>query len=618
MLKFIFIALNLNIKVLIFFKSYRINPYFGVFIILHILLLMPAKSQLILIQNEFEKFGFQSLNSRKFITIDTLNQLQLNGISRLALQDLTINGIEIFSKFDGGYALQFLPVFLTCDTSEIKMCKQNYASNTKNEYLTKAALFSGNKNGFFQAHHRGRYRSFSWLIHPYLEINNGIYYSDKQISFFEQKIVENSSYQNISGRIEFGISNTNSYLLFDSHLSFANLYKPINLLDSTKIKHKFSDYNNLLAQIKFSNPFTDFIKISGNIFLKNFYRNQSTEIDSNIFNFDIYKSDFEIEEFNYGINAKIDYDSRLIDNPTELKLSYSQDLFLVKSSYIKFRSRIEAENLQMGLMQRFDYSDKGKLTIELMSKSRALLYSSLGKLPKNVSFIDLSINNQYNFDSTTVLTNSFARKGIMPFVIYYYKIFEFYQSNLNIEPEMWYILNNEIKININRRLNIVPFINFYYCQNVILLDEVTKQYSANGNSKGLQIGITGEYQFPFISFKFNGWYNYQLVNDNNVLISNSLRTPRYNFDLNFNHNIFDFLEAEINFNFHDGVFSFNSTMNRIERLPPTYTINVMLQKQYDNSFFTVIFRNLTNKYSETNFGLPDRGISFLFGTGINF
>jgi len=608
--------LKLNFNFLFVHKSYLGIGNFWILFFLSNLFLLPAYSQLILIQNEFEKFGFITPKFIHFVTIDTMNQMQINGITRLAMQDLSINGIELFSKFDGGYALQFLPVFFSCDTNQI--CHLNSINKPKDEYLTKASLFTGNKNGFFQAYHRGRHRSFYWLIHPYLEINNGIYYSDKQHKVFEQKIVENSSFQNISGRVEFGIRNDYSYLLFDSYLSFANLYKPLNLMDSSKIKHKFGDYNNFLAQIKFSNTFSDFIKISGNIFLKNFLRNHSTVIDSNIFSFDIYNSDFEIEEFNYGINTKIDYDSKLAKNPTQFKLIYSQDLFLVNSNYLKSRSRTEAENLQIGLEQLFEYSNNGRLTIELISKSRAMLYSSLDKLPKNNSFLNLSIRNIYNFDSTIELKSSFSRIGIMPFVIYYYKIFDTYQSNLDIQPEIWYTFENEFKLKINERFNIVPSINIFYGQNVFLLDQFNKQYKANGTSKGFQLGISGKYYYNSVSLKFNGNYNYQVVSDDFLLFSNFLRMPRYNLDINFYHYFYEFLELELNIKIQDGLFSLNPTTKTISRLPSKYSVNLMLQKQYDNAFFTLIFRNLTNNYSESNFGIPDRGLGFLLGTGINF
>lgn len=616
MLKFIFLTLKLNYIFLILHKLYWFRIYHWIFFFLSNLFILPLKSQLLLTQNEFDRFGFGSPKFSQFVTIDTMNQMQINGMTRLAMCDLSINGIELFSKFDGGYALQFLPVFFSCDTNA--KCYLNYVYESKKDYITKATLFTGTKNGFFQTYHQGSFKSFYWLIHPHLEINNGIYYSNKRQNVFEQKIVENSSFQNISGRIEFGIRNESSYLLFDSYLSFANLYKPLNLFDSVKIKHKFSDYNNLLSQIKFSNSFSDFIKISGNIFLKNFLRNHSSVIDSNIFSFDAYDKDFDIEEFNYGINSTIDYDTRLTNYPTKFILSYSQDLFLVNTSFLKFRSRIETENLQIGLEQHFDYSNKGKISLELLSKSRAMLYSSLDRLPQNVSFVNLSIINKYDFDSALVLTNSFSRKGIMPFVTYYYKIFDSYQGNLDIQPELWYTLDNELKITLNRRLKIVPSINFYLGQNVILFDQVSGKYLANGTSKGFQISISGKYQYNAIYFKFNGCYNYQLVSNDYLLFSNFLRMPRYVLDFNFYHDFDDLIELELNIKFQDGTFSLNPMTKEIERLASKYSVNLMLQKQYDNAFFTIIFRNLTNNYSETNFGIPDRGLNFLLGTGINF
>lgn len=545
-----------------------------------------------------------------------MNQMQVNGVTRLVSEQLRINGIELYSKFDGNYALQFLNVFFTCDSNEI--CKTNFQSKPIEEFQTRAALFSGSKNGFFQAYHRGRYRAFYWLVHPYLEINNGIYYSDKEQSFLDQKMVDNSSYQNISGRIEFGIKNERSFLLFDSHLSFANLYKPINLLDTIKIKHKFSNYNNLLTQIKFSNSFSEFLKLTGNIYLKNFLRDYSTMIDSTIFSFDIYNNEFEIEEFNYGINTIIEYDSRWLNKPTLISLSYSQDLFLVNSNYLKGRARIESENLKVGIEQTLDYSNKGHIKFSVNSIARAMLYSSLGDLPKNITAFDVEINNSYPIDSNFTITNSISRKAFFPFIGYYHNISEAYLSNLDLQNENWYQLNNELLLMINKNLNIKPFLNFYLGNNVIVFNPNSRRYINNGTSKGLEIGLAGQYRINNIIFKFDGCYNLQNVSENNILMSNFLRMPLYGLNINFYHNFYEFIETELNLKLLGGLHSINQINQNIEKIPSNYTLNLMIQKKYDNAFFTLILRNLTNRYNETNIGIPDRGISFLLGTAINF
>lgn len=545
-----------------------------------------------------------------------MNQMQVNGITRLVTEQLSINGIELFSKFDGNYALQFLTVFFNCDS--IGSCNINTQSKPKEELQTKTALFSGSKNGFFQAYHRGHYRSFNWLLHPYLEINNGIYYSNKEHSFFNQKMVNNSSYQNISGRFEFGIKNENSFLLSDSYLSFANLYKPSNLLDTTKIKHKFGNYNNLLTQIKFSNSFSNFLKLTGNIFLKNFLRNYSTMVDSTIFSFDLYNSEFEIEEFNYGINSIIEYDTKLFNKPSLIKISYSQDLFLVNSNFLKARSRIESENLKIGIEQAIDYSSKGNLKFMIGSHSRAVLYSSLGKLPDNVTNLDIEIKNSFQPDSTYIINNSISRKAFFPFVGYYYNITESYLSNLELQPELWYNLNNEIKINLNQSFIIRPYFNAYYGKNIIVYDRNNTKFINNGISKGFEIGLAGLYQFEIFNIKFDGCYNFQKVTDKRILISNFLRMPPYGLNINLYHNFYELIEAELNFKLMGSIYSINPIEYNIENTPSNYTLNLMIQKQYDNSFFTLILRNITNRYYETNIGIPDRGISFLLGTVINF
>lgn len=616
MLNFVFNCLKLHFKIIFFNNSGRFVNLIWIILIISNFIPFASSSQLIIIQNEFCKFNFNTPKFDKNFIIDTLNQLQLNGTTRIISEQLKIDDIELFSKFDGNYALQFLPIFFNCDSNDI--CKTNFKTIPTDEFSTKAALFTGSKNGFFQGYHKGRYRTFSWLIHPYLEINNGIYYPDNEQTFLNQKLVANSSFQNISGRTEFGIQNEKSYLLFDSHISFANLYKPLNLLDSNKIKHKFDSYNNLLTQIKFSNTFSDFIRFTGRIYLKNFLRDYSTFVDSTIFSFDIYNNEFEVEEFNYGFNTIIDYDSRILNNPVQFNFSYSQDLFLVNSTFLKVRSRIESENLKVGISQKFDYSDNGVVNIAINSYSRALLYSSLGTLPPNLHTLNLELKNYLKIDSTLQLTNSIYRKYYLPLIGNYYSISENYLNNLNLQPELWYYFSNALDINFTKNLNIKSFINLYYGQDIIVLDKINSKYFNNGESKGAEVGIDGEYRYGIINFRINTYYNFQNVSNKEILVSNFLRMPKFTANINLNHLFYDFVELELNFKYLSGINSYNVQTHTIEMVKPNYLLNLLIQKQYDNAFFTLILRNLTNRYHETNIGIPDRGISFLLGTGINF
>ncbi len=608
--------MKLNFIIKLFFKSFCSIQLFWIISIISILFPFQCYTQLNLVQNEFNNYKFNSPNFQKYLIIDTMNQLQLNGTTRIISTQLTLNNIELYSKFDGNHALQFLPIFFNCDSNEI--CKTNLSIKTQGEFLTKAAFFTGSKNGFFQAFHKGRYKTIHWLVHPYLEISNGIYYPDENQSFLKQKVVSNSSFQNISGRTEFGIKNEKSYLLFDSYLSFANLYKPLNLLDSNMIKHKFGNYNNLLAQIKFSNTFSDFLKITGRIFLKNFLRDYSTMIDSTIFSFDSYNNEFEIEEFNYGFNSLIEYDSRITKHPVHINLSYTQDLFLVNSSYLKARSRIESENLNIGYSQLYDYSDRGNIQLSLNSSSRAILYSNLGKLPNNVITVNFEFKNNYQFDSTINLSSSFSRKHFLPFISHYYSISENYQNNLNIEPELWYYVGNTFNIKFNQNFNIKSILNLYYGHDIIILEKTSRKFSNSGVSKGLELGLTGEYKLESINFKFDGVYNFQNVNEKEILLSDFLRMPAFISNFNLNHIFYNFLELELNIKFTSGIYSYDPRNHNIEMISPDFLVNLLIQKQYDNAYFTLILRNLTNRYYETNIGIPDRGISFLLGTVINF
>lgn len=581
-----------------------------------ILSILTLHSQMTLIQNEFKTFQFDSPKLSNYFSTDSMNQLQYNGLTRLVAEEIKINNIELYSKFDGGYALQFLPVFFNYNSNEKENPK--ITINHKSESLTTAALFTGSKNGFFQAFNSGRYRSFYWLINPYFEINNGIYYPDGENSFLNQNLVQNSSFQNISGRTEFGIKNEHSFLLMDFYLSFANLYTPTNLLYNSKIMRKFDNYNNILSQIKFSNSFSDDLKIYGVIFLKNFLRKYSTIVDSTIFSFDTYNKEFEIEEFNYGINSIIEYNSGIIKNPLEIKFSYIQDLFLINNNYLKSRSRIESENLKFGLQQNLNYSEQNTLGIKIYFDMRAILYSSLGNLPKNLHTLNASIDNLYNIDTGLTLTNSISRKQFLPFVSYYFKISDNYNGNTELIPETWYSWNNSAKFTVSKDLNIITFLNFYLGQNLIIFENSSYKFINNGTCRGVEIGLNSELLYSQILIKFDGSYNYQQVSDNNILISNFLMVPRFKFNVNIHHNFNNLFDLELNFKFQDGLHSIHPLTKEIHKINSNYIVNLLLQKQYDNTFFTLILRNLTNRYYETNIGLPDRGISFLLGTSMKF
>jgi hypothetical protein len=101
-------------------------------------------------------------------------------------------------------------------------------------------------------------------------------------------------------------------------------------------------------------------------------------------------------------------------------------------------------------------------------------------------------------------------------------------------------------------------------------------------------------------------------------IAEGIRIPKFQTKLSYSQNIFNFMNFQIELEYINGISYYNSTKNMIETANLPILLNIILQKQFDNSLIFVILKNISNQYYEINYGLPESGLSINLGTIIKF
>ena len=602
--------------------SHKLQIWFYLFVIFLILIISnkPIFAQVII--NDPSKTNSNIftnnliLNNWIFFT-DSINQFKLNSNVRSDLFNIEREKIELYSLFDGNYNLRFIQPYL--DTASIyHLYHQN--KNTKNKFnqSTKINLFSGTNNGNLQFDFAGNYRSFYWLFQPYFDISDGVLYPDQNNTIFNQSLLRGSGYQNILNHLEFGIISSHSSLVFDLNFNISELYIPLSRFDTNTIHYKFNDYNQFLGIIKFSNTFSDDLKINGKVFLMDSFRDAKPSIDTNSV---LLQSDnsYNLEEFYYGLNLMIVYNLFFKDNPTKFGLNYRQNLFLFDNKFVGGRQRIETESLNWSFEQKYDYSNNNSIIAAGEYKSKAVLLSTFGDLPNHLYNLNLNILHNHIIKNNLKLTNLLKYNNFEPFMSNYYALNEHSIENLSLSPETWIELQNTLENQIDTNLFYKLKFDIFYGKDIILQvidNDIKLQYKNIANKFGVDIGLDFNYFNDNFGVRWQAALALQKINQVEVKIQNGLRTPKFQTKLSYSQNILNFMTFQADLEYLNGIPFFNKTKNMIEIAQIPILLSFILQKQFDNSYIFVILKNVSSQYYEINYGLPEKGLNITLGTKI--
>jgi len=559
-----------------------------------------------------------SKNNNCLFLTDSLNQLKLNSNVRTDIFEVKKDNIELYSLFDGNYNFRFIFPYL--DSSNISnLYHQNRSNYDKLNYQTIVNLFSGTNNGNLRFDFRGNYKSFYWLLQPYFEISDGVLFPSDNNTVLNQKALTSSGYQNILNHTEFGIINSRSSLIFDFNLNISELYIPKNIYDISNIKYKFNDYNQFLAIIKFSNSFSEDMKIKGNVFFMDSFRDVSPSNDTSA---NILKSSylFNLEEFYYGMNLITYYNLISSSNPITISLDYKQNLFLFDNYFVAGRQRIETEALDWKIEQQLEFR-KNLINAKVVYKSKAVLLSTLGNLPKNLNTFDVFFSNDHSINTKLTLNNAIKYTTFVPMVSYYYALSQNSIENLNLKPETWIESTNSIFYKLDTNFYYSLKVNFFLGKDIILQvfdDKDLCQYQNFAEKYGAEFGIDFNYSNQNFGIKWNANYTFQNFTKSQLSIAEGIRIPKFQTKLSYSQNIFNFMNFQIELEYINGISYYNSTKNMIETANLPILLNIILQKQFDNSLIFVILKNISNQYYEINYGLPESGLSINLGTIIKF
>ncbi|GEM_PF-3019467 len=557
-------------------------------------------------------------NNWIFLT-DSINQIKLNSNVRTDLFNIEKDNIELYSIFDGNYNFQFIAPYLdTFNTYSL----YNHNINKRNifNHTTKVNLSAGTNSGSLQFEFEGNYHNFYWLFQPYFDISDGVLFPEGNNTIFNQNLLRGSGYQNILNHLEFGVINSHSSLVFDLNLNISELYIPLSRFDTNSVRFKFNDYNQFLAIVKFSNTFSEDMKIRGKVFFMDSFRDTKPSNDTNSILIKSQNS-YNLEEFYYGMNLLVDYNLFFNDNPTIIGLKYKQNLFLFDNNFVGGRQRIETESLNWSLEQKYSYSDRNSIIAIAEYKSKAILLSTLGKLPQNIGDLNFGISHIHNSDKEYNLTNSFKYSTFDPLVSNYYALNVNSIDNLELIPEKWAELKNtffhQIDTNLFYKLNL----DFFYGKDIILqvIDEdYNCKYSNIGDKFGAEIGIDFNYFNNNFGIRWQAGFALQNFNTAQMTIENGLRLPKFHTKFSYSQNIFNFITFQTDVEYLNGISYFHKAKNMIETANLPILLNIIFQKQFDNSYIFVILKNISNQYYEINYGLPERGLSITLGTKIIF
>lgn len=579
------------------------------------------KSELNISNEVFSKNTYGMMLDFSSIQPDTLNQFKLTSVSNSKFINLKIDGIPLFSLFDGQYNLTFLKNFefenrKTFESSP-KVDNINRDSNSS-EFL----LYSSNYNGLLKGDFFIKKKSIYFKLNSSFESSGGYYYSGRsKENVLDLKFLKNSAYQNIAIDISSGFVNQNSRIIFNLLYHKSKLYVPILLNDSYKYQQHFKFYDNLIGYLSYSNRFSDRITISGNFFFKNHIRDYGSTYDSSYQNIVKFKAESEIDEFSYGADFRIFYKLSDEINPLKFNANYSQNIFLFSNNENQLRERTESEQLLVSLSQSLNIGNKISLDLLGNLNSRAILYSDTEFIPENKSSIDFFTHIKYSFNDISNLSINYDRFSIFPFVAFYYQLKPFQLGNFELNSEQWNSINMTYTRHLTNKINTKFSISLNSATNLnypIPIDSLTYRYLSEGEINAL--GILAEFnlnlQILNIKSISKGFFT-DFSNPRMKLIQN-FRLP--NFEQTFIiSKLFDFgLKLVLDAKYRSGIYGFNKSENSISKIPDFFVADLLVsQKVFTENIFLAI-RNITNQYYEFNYFMPQPGINFLFGISLSF
>jgi hypothetical protein len=557
-----------------------------------------------------------------FLQPDSLNQIKLSSISNKSFHILQLDGIPLFSLFDGQYNYTFLKNFNLKNTglnfNTIKLSKPL----TKDSLSADVILFSSNYNGLLQANIFKKKNSLYFRLNSSFESSGGYYYSNRtKENVVDLRFLENSAYQNIGIALSTGFLNNTSDISLNLLYNKSKLNVPIKLNDKSKFKQQFNVYDALLGYMKFENKFNDKIHLWGNFFFRKFVRDYGSSYDSTYIMFRQFNSKLEIDEYNYGGNLFMNYNLINPENPTFLHFNYSQNIFLFSNESDQDRVRTESENLSILLEQKVLLSENFDAVIGAKLNSRAILYTEFGEIPENKSILDYHANLNYHLEDSSMISFKYEKYSIFPLVGNYFELRPNQYENIELKSERWNDFSLSYSTNLFDIFNTKITAQYSQGSNInypLFIDTTHYKFSSDGNLKAF--GGIFELKFEVFDVAFSSITRFSLqdFSEEKLKIVQAYRLPVFSEELMLSKE-FDFgLSMNLKSNYRKGIKGFNFNEGRIRNFKDFFVMDLLInQKVFSENIFLAV-RNLTNQYYEYNFLIPEPGINFLFGLSLSF
>jgi hypothetical protein len=564
----------------------------------------------------------ESLLKSMFLVLpDSLNQRVLTSLSNSSYEILSFDGIPAYSLFDGKYHFDFLKnidlknSYSILDSARLSVNKLTDTSENK------ILLFSSNFNGLLSTNFYKQKKHLYYKIRTDFASSGGYYYSGKtEENDIDLIFLENSSFQNLGLNGSFGFFNKNSDISINLIYNKSKLYVPIRLMDTSKLSQHFNVYDSFYGYLKFDNFFSEKLHIFGNFFLRQMVRNYGASFDTVYIPIKLYNSKLEIDEYNYGANLFVDFNTFGLINPTRASAEYTQNIFLFSNEGNLDRVRTESENLGIKLHQKILYTDALYSIFSIGLKSRAILYSDFEVLPANKSTFEFKGVLNYS-TRKSVFEFLVCKFSVFPFAAGYFTLQPSQIGNLDLKSENWlefqFAFEEKFENNFSLELKSIfsKGTNVNYPTNV---DSSRYSYYSDGEITGLSSEFILKAEFFTVLCKAGSKLFFNLNESNKLSLSQPYRIPKYTQTLLLNKDFPFGLSVCLNATYQLGVTAFNFSKNRVETLSNYMTADLLInQKIFDQNLFIAI-RNLTNQYYELNYSVPEPGINFLLGLSLNF
>ncbi len=556
-----------------------------------------------------------------FLYTDSLSQRRLTSYKNLNFPDINFEGIPLYSNFDGNYNLNFFhskflkSIFENQHSKSTNLNKNNEINDTISTVLQ---LFSGSKNGKFDINHIGAKNHFFWEVNPVFESSSGYSFSNKNTKNpFDLIKLYNSGYQNISIYTNTGFRNDQAKISLDGYFSNADLYVP-NRINENHITYHFNDYNMFFGKFNFSDKFSQNLSISGNVFYKYAYKNESAQYDS--MNVKIKSTFLDLSEYLYGANFLVEFPTFFEQN-TEFSISYSQGLDINYDLKSQANMRIEDENLIFTIYQNIYKSPKFISNIEFQYFQKNINLSELGDIPNNKKGWNLNFDNSYKLSDDRSFSLQIDKFSNIPFNSQYFDIYPKQIGNPNLQLENNYLIELSYNQKITNSLIANLGMNYSRTDNLICnipLAQDTFQFQNYYSKDNFALKLHLNYANRNISLGSDIEYVYSKFRNEIQKIQPNIIYPPFNFQFNGQYQ-FDFsLIVKLNFVYYAGVNSYNSGNQSIQAVSNVFLTNIYFEQVFDKDRIYFIINNLTNEIYYNYFNLPNSGINFLMGVLLTF